>query len=131
MNYRVTITKEYKGLNELLNGRFFDSRRRKYLNPVKQRNDYVCVEAIRKSDLANIHIDKPIIIHYAIYAKDKKHDKMNLLSAIDKSFEDALQKCGVIDNDGWNDIENITHSFCVDRQNPRVEIVVEEIFLNK
>ena len=52
---------------------------------------------------------------------------MNLLAAIDKSFEDALQKTGILKNDGWEDVLNTTHEFYVDRKNPRIEITIREI----
>ena len=45
----------------------------------------------------------------------------------DKVFQDALQKCGVIKNDGWKEVENFTHDFYVDKKNPRIEIFLEEI----
>jgi Holliday junction resolvase RusA-like endonuclease len=128
MNYSVIIYGELKGMNELLNGRFFDPRTHKYKNPVKQRNDYLCIAAIRKSTVANVQITKPVILHYKFFAKDKKHDRFNLFSAIDKSFEDALQKAGVLRNDGWDDVLNATHEFYIDRENPRVEVVIEEVY---
>ena len=128
MEYRVVIPGQLKGLNELLNGRFYDRSAKKYRNPIKQKNDAECIKAIRfTKELHGIHIVKPIVLHYKIYAQDKRHDRFNLFSAIDKSFEDALQKTGVIANDGWNDVLNATHKFYIDKERPRVEIVIEEV----
>ena len=52
---------------------------------------------------------------------------MNTASAFIKSFEDALQKCGIICNDGYDDVLTPTLYFEVDRQNPRVEVTVEVV----
>lgn len=60
-------------------------------------------------------------------SRDKQRDKGNIFSFADKVFQDALQKCGVIKNDGWKEIENFTHDFYVDKKNPRIEIFLEEI----
>lgn len=68
-----------------------------------------------------------IIIHYNFYEPDKQRDKGNIFSFADKVFQDALQKCGVIKNDGWKEIDNFTHDFYVDKKNPRIEIFLEEI----
>lgn len=128
MTYTVTIFGTLKGLNELLSGRFYDRRTKGYHNTVKRDNDAICIDAIRFSkSLRHVKIKRQIIIDYRIYAKDKKHDRMNLLAAIDKSFEDALQKTGVIENDGWDDVLNTTHEFYVDRKNPRIEITIREV----
>ena len=128
LTYTLTIYGQLKGLNELLNGRFYDKRTRGYHNKVKHENDLICMDAIRFSkSLRHVRIKKPIIIDYRIYAKDRKHDRMNLLAAIDKSFEDALQKTGILKNDGWEDVLNTTHEFYVDRKNPRIEITIREI----
>ena len=51
---------------------------------------------------------------------------MNIASAFIKSFEDALQKCNVIKNDGFDDVLTPTLHFEVDKKNPRIEIVIEE-----
>ncbi|MDQ0153659.1 Holliday junction resolvase RusA-like endonuclease [Moryella indoligenes] len=128
MKYKIIIPGQMKGLNELLNGRYYDKRSRSYHNKVKSENDALCVDAIRFSrSLRKVKIQNPIIIDYRIFAGDKRHDRMNLLSAIDKSFEDALQKTGIIKNDGWDDVLNTTHSFYIDRENPRIEITIMEV----
>lgn len=86
----------------------------------------IACNAIR-TQLPRLTINNPIIIHYRFYEADKARDKGNIFAFTDKVFEDALQKCGVIRNDGWNEIENFTHEFFVDRNNPRIEIFLEEI----
>ena len=125
MVHYVTILGQLKGLNELLSGRMYQPKSRRYINPVKQGNDRQCIFYIREQ-LKGVKIEKPITIHYDIYAQDKRHDRMNIASATDKSFQDALQLCGVIKNDGWDDVIDITFNFHLDRENPRTEITITE-----
>lgn len=132
MKYHVTVKGFESGLNELLKGRIYDHRTKKYRNAVKNRNDALCAKFIRLSrDLRGVHIDKPVIIHYAFYVENKMHDRMNTASAFIKSFEDALQKCNIICDDGYDDVLTPTLEFSIDKQNPRVEVIIEEVEENE
>ena len=126
MVHYVTIQGQLKGLNELLAGRMYQPRTKRYINFVKQNNDRQCVFYIREQ-MRGVKIEKPITIHYDFYCENKRHDRMNIASATDKSFQDALQTCGVIKNDGWDDVINCTFNFYVDKENPRTEIKITEI----
>lgn len=131
MEYKVTISKSnkafpIKGLNELLAGRMYDYRTRKYHNRVKADNDRVCCLAIRR-DLKGVKLKTPIKCTYYIYAQDKRHDRNNLESATTKSFLDALQQCKVIKNDGFDDVLDSVFHTTVDKANPRVEVIIEEM----
>ena len=131
MTYRVVIanykgTFPLKGLNDLLGGRIYNSRTKKYHNPVKAENDEVCRNAIRKY-LHGVHIDKPIQCTFWVYAKDKRHDRGNLCSATEKSFYDAMQLEKVIANDGWDDVLDSIFHTSVCKNDPRIEVEIEVI----
>ena len=131
MTYRVVIanykgTFPLKGLNELLGGRMYNFRTKKYHNPVKCENDRLCLVAIRKY-LRGVHIDKPIQCKFWIYAQNKRHDRGNLCSATEKSFLDALQQAKVISNDGWDDVLDSVFHTSVCKTDPRVEVEIEVI----
>lgn len=131
MKYEVTIQVKggvfpIDGLNELLNGKTYNYRTRKYVNPVKAKNDSVCIKCIY-AQLKNVKLKTPIKCHYHIYTKDKRHDRGNVYSAVEKSFLDALQKCGCLKNDGFNDVLDSTFYTEVDSKRPRVEIIIEEV----
>lgn len=131
MTYRVVITNAngtfpIKGLNELLGGRMYDFRTKKYRNPVKSANDAICARAIRKY-MRGVKIDKPIQCTFWIYAQDKRHDRGNLSSACEKSFLDALQQAKVIESDKWeNVLDSIFHT-SVSKENPRIEVEIEVV----
>ena len=131
MTYKVIISSKngkfpLKGLNELLNGRLYNFRTKKYHNSVKSENDKVCRLAIQKY-MRGVKIDKPIRCTYYIYAQDKRHDRGNLYSATEKSFLDALQQAKIITNDGFDNVMDSRFFTEVDRSNPRVEVVIEEL----
>lgn len=124
--YEITIYGFDSGLNEVLNGVHFDYRLKRVVNPVKKKNDELIIKQIRfRSELRNIKT--PILIHYRIYAKDKRRDRMNIASAFDKSFEDALQKAGMLSNDNWTSVYGATFEFYIDKDNPRIEVRIEEV----
>lgn len=125
--YKLTVKGFRHGLNAVLSGFKYDFKTRRFFNNEKRENDYICIDSIRKSEIRKIKIKKPIVIHYHIFWKDRRSDRMNIASAFDKSFQDALQKTGVLNNDGWRDVINATFDFDVDRDDPRVEIVIEEL----
>lgn len=131
MTYKVIIGSQngkfpLKGLNELLNGRLYNFRTKKYHNSVKSENDKVCRLAIQKY-MRGVKIDKPIRCTYYIYAQDKRHDRNNLESATTKSFLDALQQCGCIKSDGFDYVlDSVFHSD-VCQENPRIEVIIEEV----
>lgn len=131
MKYKVIIENQkhtfpIKGLNELLNGRMYNQRTRKYHNPVKAENDNVCVKAIKKY-MRGVKIDKPIRCTYWIYAGDKKHDRSNLCSSCSKSFADSLILAGVIANDTWDLYLGETFHTEVCKERPRVEVEIEVV----
>ena len=57
------------------------------------------------------------------YRENKRNDPDNIQVGT-KYILDAFVKAGVIENDGWNEINSITHKFRVDKDNPRVEIFI-------
>ena len=131
MKYKVTISKSnktfpIKGLNELLAGRTYDYRSKKYHNSVKSANDRVCCVAIRR-DLKGAKLKTPIRCTYYIYAQDKRNDRGNLYSATEKSFLDALQSCKVLANDSWDMCYDGVFHTMLDRDNPRVVVEIEEL----
>ena len=131
MKYKVTIPSWTSGLNELLNHqeKKYDYRTKKMrvYNTEKVKNEKIIRNCLTKQGMAKIRIEKPIAIHYMIYAKDRKHDRQNMGSCLDKCFCDALQTMKIIKNDGWNDIVDLKFDYGVDAKNPRAEITITEV----
>ena len=128
--HRVVIRGAFYGKNRTFPGlnEYLHECARHPQAGARTKRDYqmIAQNAIR-AHLKSLKIHKPIIIHYRFYEADRQRDKGNIFAFADKVFEDALQKCGVIENDGWAQIENFTHEFYVDKRNPRIEIDIEEV----
>lgn len=133
MRYKVIVPNWTSGLNELLNHqeKRWDPRLKKMrvYNTEKSNNEKKIRKYLKAQGLEKVRLKTPIAIHYMIYAKDRKHDRMNLGSCLDKCFCDALQykDMKILQRDGWNDIEKITFDYDVDPDNPRAEITITEL----
>ena len=68
-----------------------------------------------------------VILHYTFYEPNKRRDKDNVASYAMKLTQDALVKAGYLRGDGWNEIENFTFAWRVDKKTPRVEVELEEV----
>ena len=106
MEYHVTIDNKngqfpIRGLNELLAGRKYDPRTKKYRNFVKSMNDDKCKKAFYKC-MRGVKLKTPIRCTYYIYVENKKHDRGNVYAAVEKSALDALQQCGILSSDKYD-----------------------------
>lgn len=121
--YEVVIDGRLPGMNEFISAQ----RTNKYKGAkMKADGQHTCEIYVKKA-LRHTCIEKPIRIHYCFYERNTKRDMDNISGFAHKVFQDALVCCGVIDNDGWKNIVGYTDDFCVDRNNPRIEIVLEEV----
>ena len=131
MRYKVVIDNWTSGLNELLNHqeKRYDPRtkRMRVYNTEKVKNERKIRSCLQKQGLDKVKLKTPIAIHYKIYAKDKKHDRMNLGSCLDKCFCDALQTMKILSNDGFDDVVEIRFDYGLDRGDPRAEITITEM----
>jgi len=68
----------------------------------------------------------PVFIRYRFYEQNKKRDHDNVSGFAHKVIQDAMVSAGLLDNDGWDDIRGYEDLFFIDKNNPRIEVVVEE-----
>lgn len=70
----------------------------------------------------------PVILHYRYFENKKGHrrDVSNIHALCAKFFEDALQTCGVIENDNPDWIIGFTTEFSWIPDEPYIEIEIEE-----
>ena len=95
----------------------------------KLKREYMMlvVNAIRRQVDRHYKASKPLIVHFRYFEPTRRRDKDNIDSLCRKYVFDGLQVAGIIDNDGWDEIENYTHDFFVDKKNPRIEVYLEEV----
>lgn len=139
MTYRVDISDLKKtfpskfGLNELLEAeratKTYDYRMKKMIyapNKIKKQGEVICQRCIRKC-LKGVKITSPIKCTYFIYVPNKEHDRSNVYAGVEKIFLDSLQKERVIQSDGHNFVLDSVFHTAVDKDNPRVEVIIEVI----
>ena len=85
-------------------------------------------EALREQ-LKDLSIQTPVEVTYKVYKGSKRRlDKMNVVSVVSKFLLDSITDygCWEDDNDDYVKTETILPTE-LDRENPRVEIIIKEI----
>ena len=79
-----------------------------------------------KTTLKNIPRFKSVKLTYTVYPKTKKLlDISNVASIVDKFFSDSLVELGIIEDDNYLFVTEITYCFgSVDNVNPRCEVTI-------
>ena len=103
----------YRNVNHFLN------------NDVKKHYHKLVIDEIASCKFKKMQLYK---INYKLYYSDKRTDLMNVVSVIDKYFQDALQKLELTDDDNVEHCQEISCRVAgLDKKNPRVEIEVIEV----
>lgn len=130
MEYRFFISGTLPNLNDYLQAERQTIRHKgKFTtkgNELKQTNQQVVIYAIREQ-LKGLKIDKPIHITYHFFEPNRKRDLDNISAFAHKVIQDAMVKSGLIANDGWKEIIGFTDVFEVDKENPRIEVILREV----
>ena len=124
---KITIIGRLPGQNEIIDA----NRRVKNLKHgkryfagasfKKQWTNYVANQCLGKT------VKEPVFIHYIWYEQNKRRDPDNFTSGGRKMINDGLQSAGVIKNDGWKNIKGFKDTWKVDKDNPRVELIIKEV----
>lgn len=130
MEHKVIIKGKYYGKDNVFPGLndYIHSCGKHPQVGAKMKRDYqtIAANAIRVQ-LKRLIILNPVRIHYTFYEATEKRDPSNVASFFVKVFEDALQQCGVLKNDNWKYLKGYSQEFHIDRNNPRVEVIIKEI----
>ena len=119
MKYSITIPGELPSMNEIVDASKLHYM--EYSNMKKENTELVAWIAKSKINKELKKIDLDIIW----YCKNRMKDKDNIAAGV-KFILDGLVVAEVIKGDGWKHIGDINHSFKVDKDNPRVEVVIRE-----
>lgn len=119
--YKIIIPGTLPGLNDYIDA----ERSNKYqAAKLKRQTEEMIVMCIWEQ-MPGVEISEPVHIEYHWYEPNRRRDKDNIAFA-KKFIQDALVKAGVLGNDGWQEIVSFEDKFGVDKENPRVEIVIEK-----
>lgn len=117
---KLTIPGRLPGLNEIT-----DAARGNRYASAKMKKEYTELVAWYAKS-ARLPRLKRVDLVFTWYEPHRQRDKDNIMAG-QKFILDGLVAAGVLDNDGWNQIGDITHRFRVDRNNPRVEVELIEV----
>ena len=123
MTYEFTIPGKLPSLNDFISA----ERTNRYKGAqMKRTAQDRCSLAIYKA-IRGVKITKKIRIHYIFYEKNTRRDLDNISGFAHKVIQDALVMCGVIKDDGWKNIVSYTDTFAIDREDPRIVVMLEEV----
>jgi hypothetical protein len=114
---KITIPGELKDLNSYI----LEERSNKFRGArIKRRETAeVMYEARNMEEVGAYPVD--VVIHW--HCADRRKDPDNIAFA-KKYILDGLVDAGVLKQDGWMQIRSFYDDFCVDRNFPRIEVVL-------
>lgn len=121
MGLRIVIPGRFAGMNEYIKANRVWKGKWNKGNALKQADQ----QRIR-NHLPGVKFDR-IFITYTYYEIDRRRDLDNISGYFHKVFTDALVQHGCIENDGWKNIKGMADYFDVDKENPRIEIEINEV----
>lgn len=121
MRRLIVVPHVFPSINEFINANRISKGAYNLGNAMKRRD-----QAIIAQYLPRAHFSKPVYLEYTFYEPSKRRDMDNISGYFHKIFQDALVENGVLDGDGWNYIKGYRDDFKVDRQLPRIEILIWE-----
>ena len=117
---KIIIPGTLPGLNEYMNA---ERGNRYQAAKMKRQSEDKIVMCIWEQ-APGVKFTGPVHITYTWYEANQRRDKDNIAFA-KKFIQDALVKAGVLGNDGWQEIVSFSDEFRVDKDNPRVEVVIK------
>lgn len=114
---KIMIPGRFDGLNEFIDA---NRRTRGRWNAGNKNQDRI------RAYLPKVKFKKKIFLKYCFYERNTRRDKDNISGYFHKMFQDAMVQAGMIENDGWKQIEGWSDFFFVDTKWPRIEIFIEE-----
>ncbi len=119
---KIVIDGQLTTLNSYINA----ERRNRYIaGSIKKKETKRCADSALKylEDNPNVKIEFPANIHIKWYRENKRSDPDNIAFA-KKFILDGFMKAGLLDNDNWENIRSFEDYFYVDKENPRIEIML-------
>lgn len=118
---KLVIDGRLAGINEYT----YESRKNRYAGAELKRHDQNIVEVAILHQLRGIRFENPVYITFKFYEKNKRRDLDNISGWAHKVILDALVSCGVLKDDGWDEITGFKDEFRVNKQYPRIEVEID------
>ncbi|MTD37687.1 RusA family crossover junction endodeoxyribonuclease [Erwinia sp. CPCC 100877] len=120
---KIIIPGELTDLNKFINSQ---RANRFGGNALKRQNTQKCRNAFLLAKAAGFKVTPPVRLKITWFCKNMRKDPDNVTFA-KKFILDGMQESGVIANDGFKQIKGFSDDFKISKDNPRIEIEVEEI----
>ena len=120
--YKLVIPYTLPGLNEYTSS----NRRHAQAGARLKRDAESDIAAVIASQLRGVKISGSVHMAYLWVEKDMRRDGDNISSAGRKFIQDALVNAGVLANDSRKYITGFTDAFEVDKNNPRIEVIITQ-----
>jgi len=118
MKNTIIIPGEMPGMNEIIAAA--KSHYHQY-NDMKRTNTEIVTWVANK-----VPKKGKVFLDITWYRKNRRRDPDNIAAAV-KFIWDGLVEAGVIENDGWKQNGGWKNSFKVDKDNPRIEVIIKEV----
>lgn len=122
VEYKLIIYGRLCSLNEYIKA----ERTNRYKGAKIKRDNERIITASIKQQLRGIKIENPVRMDYLWVVPDKRTDRDNIVFAR-KFIQDALVDTGVLKDDGWKYVVGFSDRFELDKENPRIEVLIKEI----
>lgn len=123
MQYLLTIPGKLPGLND-----YIDAERTNRHKGAKMKADIGNTIAVEiRQCMRGVRIKSPVFMEYLWIEPNRRRDLDNISSFGRKVIQDALVSTGVLKNDGWKHIVGFSDRFEVDKEHPRIEIIIREV----
>lgn len=123
MEYRLAIPGTLPNLNDYIAA---ERTNRHKGAKMKADSGNIVAAAIRQC-LRGVRIEKMVYMEYTWYEPNKRRDKDNVSSFGRKVIQDSLVDAGILKDDGWKHVVGFSDRFEVDKDNPRIEVLIKEI----
>lgn len=118
---KLIISGRLPGLNEYIKA----NRNNKYDGARMKEGAEQLITAYIKQQLRENQFNS-VVLEFNWYEENQRRDKDNIAFA-KKFILDALQANGVIPKDGWKHVKGFRDEFYIDKQRPRVEVIIREV----
>lgn len=123
MEFLLTITGTLPNLNDYIAA----ERTNRHKGAKMKADSGNIVAAAIGQCLRGVRIENPVFMEYLWVEPSKRRDKDNISPFGRKANQDALVQCGVLKDDGWKHVVGFSDRFEVDKENPRIENLINEV----
>lgn len=122
MQHKLIIDGQLNNLNDYTAA----CRRNRFAGAkMKTDNEEIITQYILMQ-LHDVHFTQRVYIQFTWIEPNRKRDLDNVAFA-KKFILDALVRNNVIENDGWKGVGGFEDKFAVDKENPRIEVIISDM----